>query len=139
MSPVRILLVEDNPADRELTVENIQRMKLHTELTVARDGIEALEHLKTAAHLPDLVLLDLNMPRMDGRQLLQHLKEHEDWRIIPVVVLTSSAEEADILASYKLHANCYVQKPVDLDGFRRIVEQIEAFWFTIVRLPPEKR
>jgi CheY-like chemotaxis protein len=111
-------------------------------LAIARDGIEALEYLRregthSDAARPDIILLDLNMPRMDGRELLQHIKADESLAAIPVVVLTTSKAEEDIVRSYQLHANCYITKPVDLEQFLKVVRSIEDFWLTVVRLPPK--
>lgn len=137
---IKILLVEDNPADVELTRENLNECKLLHELTVVTDGVEGLAYLRregsyAEAARPDLILLDLNLPRMDGRELLAQIKSEPLLRRIPVVVLTSSTAERDIIASYDLHANAYVVKPVDLSGFADIVRAIEGFWFSVVRLP----
>jgi CheY-like chemotaxis protein len=138
--PIDILLVEDNPADVRLTVEALRDGKVRNRLHVARDGIEALSFLRNDgpyadAPSPDLILLDLNLPRKDGREVLDEIKRHPDWRRIPVVILTTSRAEEDILRSYELHANCYISKPVDLDSFLRIVKSIEEFWLEIVELP----
>ena len=139
---VRILLVEDNPGDVELTRENLEVCKLLHEMHVAVDGVEAMEFLRRKgkykdAPRPDLVLLDLNLPRMDGREVLAEMKGDSALRRIPVVVLTSSSAEEDVLKSYDLHASAIVTKPVDLDGFGKIVRGIEGFWFSVVRFPPE--
>ncbi len=139
---LKILLVEDNPADAYLTRENLAESKILHELFHAEDGVEALEFLRREgkwadAPRPDLVLLDLNMPRKDGREVLAEMKADEDLRRIPVVVLTSSAAEEDIIRSYNLHANAYVTKPVDLDGFGKIVRGIECFWFSVVCYSPD--
>ncbi len=138
--PVDILLVEDNPGDVRLTVEALRESKVLANLLVARDGIEALAMLRREsphadARRPDLILLDLNLPRLDGRQVLETIKADEDLRQIPVVILTTSAAEQDILQAYNLHANCYITKPVDMDQFIRVVQAIDNFWLTIVRLP----
>jgi two-component system, chemotaxis family, response regulator Rcp1 len=138
--PIEILLVEDNAADVRLTVEALREGKVRNNLSVARDGAEAMEFLRregpyAEAPRPDLVLLDLNLPRMDGREVLAELKADPELRTIPVVVLTTSSAEADILRSYSLHANCYITKPVDLDQFVTVVKSIDDFWLTIVRLP----
>jgi chemotaxis family two-component system response regulator Rcp1 len=140
--PVEILLVEDNPADVRLTIEALKDGKVLNNLTVASDGVEALEVLRREgqwadAARPDIVLLDLNLPRLDGREVLQEIKDDESLRRIPVVVLTTSADEQDILNSYDLHANCYITKPVDLDQFLVIVRTIEDFWLSVVRLPAD--
>jgi CheY-like chemotaxis protein len=138
--PVEILLVEDNPADARLTLEALRDRPMHNRLHHTRDGIEALEFLRGAgsfanAPRPDLILLDLNMPRKDGRAVLAELKEDPQLRLIPVVVLTSSDAEQDILQTYKLHGNCYITKPVDLDKFLDIIRAVEEFWLAIVKLP----
>ena len=138
--PVEILLVEDNPGDVELTREALHDTKVHMRLSVVPDGVEALAFLRrereyAGAPRPDLILLDLNLPKKDGRGVLAEIKEDPSLRQIPVVVLTSSQAEQDIVRAYELHANCYVTKPVDLDQFVKIVRSIEQFWFTIVKLP----
>ena len=140
--PVEILLVEDNPGDVRLTREALREGKVRNNLAVAFDGVEALAYLRkegehAGAVRPDLILLDLNLPRMDGREVLNEIKGDASLRNIPVVVLTSSQADDDIARVYSLHANCYVTKPVDLDQFIRVVESIEDFWFTIVKLPPD--
>jgi CheY-like chemotaxis protein len=140
-TPVEILLVEDNPGDVRLTQESFREGKMHVHLNLAADGEEALAVLRrTGAHAaaarPDLILLDLNLPRMSGREVLAEIKADEGLRRIPVVVLTSSREEQDVLASYDLNANCYITKPVDLEQFIRVVRSIEHFWLTVVTLPP---
>lgn len=138
--PIEILLVEDNPGDVELTREALHDSKVHMNLSVVHDGVEALAFLRREgpygdAPRPDLILLDLNLPRKDGRTVLGEIKAEPELRQIPVVILTSSQAEQDILRAYALHANCYVTKPVDLDQFITIVRSIEQFWFTIVKLP----
>ena len=140
--PVEILLVEDNPGDVRLTREALAEGKVRNNLYVAPDGVEALRFLRreeehAEAVRPDLILLDLNLPKMDGREVLEVIKADPDLRHIPVVVLTSSQAEQDIVRAYDLHANCYVTKPVDLDQFIHVVRSIEDFWFTIVKLPAE--
>jgi chemotaxis family two-component system response regulator Rcp1 len=137
---IEILLVEDNPGDVRLTEEALKEGKIAVNMRVAHDGIEALamlrrEGLYADLLLPDLVLLDLNMPKMDGRELLRLIKTDENLKFIPVVVLTTSAAEKDILQSYGLHANCYITKPVELDQFIEIVKSIENFWLAVVKLP----
>jgi len=141
MKPIEILLIEDNIGDIRLTEEALKESNLIVNLSVARDGIEAMEFLRgngstAAAGAPDLILLDLNLPRKDGREVLQEIKNDADLRRIPVVVLTTSEAEADIVATYGLHANCYINKPVDMDQFIKIVKLLQEFWFTIVKLPP---
>ncbi len=139
--PVEILLVEDNPGDVRLTQEALKEGKVKNNLHIAKDGIEALAYLRREGEFnnsvrPDLVLLDLNLPRMDGRELLEIIKMDDDLKRIPVVILTTSKAEEDILRTYNLHANCYISKPVDLDQFIKVVKTIEDFWMTIVKLPP---
>jgi two-component system, chemotaxis family, response regulator Rcp1 len=139
---VEILLVEDNPGDVRLTREALREGKVRNNLHVAADGVEAGQFLRREGKFanavrPDLILLDLNLPRKDGREVLEDIKSDPALRHIPVVVLTSSQAEQDILRAYELHANCYVTKPVDLDQFIHVVHSIEDFWFTIVKLPPE--
>jgi two-component system, chemotaxis family, response regulator Rcp1 len=139
--PVEILLVEDNPGDARLTIEALREGKIRNNLHHAKDGVEALEFLRregahAGAPSPDIILLDLNLPRKDGREVLAELKEDPRLRLIPVVVLTTSEAEQDIVRTYQLHANCYITKPVDLDKFITIVRAIEDFWLAIVRLPP---
>ncbi len=138
--PIRVLLVEDNPADADLTRETLEGSKLHVDLSVAKDGVQALAFLNRRGEFaqvprPDLILLDLNLPKKDGRQVLSEIKANADLRGIPVVVLTSSDAEKDIAQSYALGANCYVTKPVDLRAFQTIVQAVEGFWVTVVRLP----
>ncbi|GLI33619.1 response regulator [Desulforhabdus amnigena] len=140
IKPVEILLVEDNPGDVRLTIEGLKEGKVKNNLYVVEDGVEALAFLRKEgkyadAVRPDLILLDLNLPKKDGREVLTEIKSDEDLRHIPVVVLTTSKAEQDILKAYSLHANCYITKPVDLDQFISVVESIEDFWFTIVKLP----
>ena len=137
---IRVLLVEDNEADAYLTRETLEASKLHVEIAIASDGVEACDDLLRRPPyadivLPDLILLDLNLPRLDGRQVLEELRRHEVLRPIPVVILTSSDAERDIAQSYELGANCYVTKPVGLDAFQSIVRTVENFWFTVVKLP----
>ena len=138
VKPIEILLVEDNPGDVRLIREALRDAKLLIRLRVAGDGVEALASLRQerdAAPRPDLILLDLNLPRKDGRKVLEEIKQDPDlWRI-PVVILTTSQAEQDIATSYDLHANCYISKPVDLDQFMHIVHSIQDFWLTIVKLP----
>lgn len=139
---IEILLVEDNPADVRLTQEALKDGKLLNSLSVVGDGVEALAFLRRQgqykdAPRPDLILLDLNLPKKDGREVLAEIKTDEKLKSIPVVVLTVSKAEEDILKTYKLHANCYVTKPVDLDQFMKVTQSIEDFWFSIVKLPPK--
>jgi CheY-like chemotaxis protein len=137
---IEILLVEDNPGDVRLIVEALKEGRVRHNLRVAHDGVEALAFLRREGHFvdaprPDLILLDLNLPRMDGREVLAEVKSDADLKIIPVVVLTTSGAEQDILHSYQLQANCYITKPVDLAQFITVVRSIEDFWLTIVTLP----
>jgi two-component system, chemotaxis family, response regulator Rcp1 len=139
--PVEILMVEDNPGDVRLAVEVLKEAKVHNHISLAKDGVDALEFLRQRGPYanvprPDLILLDLNLPRKDGREVLEEIKTDPDLRRIPVVVLTSSQSEEDILRAYDLHANCYITKPVDFDQFIRVVRTIEGFWLTVVKLPP---
>jgi CheY-like chemotaxis protein len=143
IKPIEILLVEDNIGDIRLTEEALKESNLIVNLNVARDGMEAMEFLRGAgthanAPAPDLILLDLNLPRKDGREVLQEIKNDADLMRIPVVVLTTSEAESDILTTYGFHANCYITKPVDMDQFIKIVKMLEEFWFTIVKLPPRE-
>jgi two-component system, chemotaxis family, response regulator Rcp1 len=141
---VDILLVEDNPGDVRLTQEALKEAKIRNTLHVVSDGVAAIEFLKKAgtfgdAPRPDILLLDLNLPRKDGREVLAEIKADPSLRTIPVVVLTTSAADEDILRAYNLHANCYITKPVDFNRFIEVVRSIENFWFTIVKLPAEDR
>jgi len=137
---VDILLVEDNPGDVRLTEEALKESKISVSMRVAYDGIQALAMLHREGEyadqpLPDLILLDLNMPRMDGREVLRQIKSDDRLKHIPVVVLTTSEAEKDIVQAYGLHANCYITKPVELEEFMKIVQSIEGFWLTVVKLP----
>ena len=141
LRPIEILMVEDNPGDVRLTREALKGGKVLNQLHVVEDGVAALDFLYRRpphqnAPRPDLILLDLNLPKMDGREVLARIKSDDSLRIIPVVVLTTSQAEEDVLRAYRLNANCYVTKPVDLHQFNRIVQVIEEFWLTVVRLPP---
>lgn len=138
--PVEILLVEDNPGDVRLTIEALRDCKVRNNLQVASDGVLAMAYLRKEAQFakvsrPDLILLDLNLPRKDGRQVLAEIKADPELRAIPVVVLTTSRSEQDVLQSYELQANCYITKPVDLEQFIHVVRSIQDFWLTIVTLP----
>lgn len=140
--PVEILLVEDSPGDVQLTVEALRDAKVHNNLHIARDGEEALAFLNRQgenvdAPRPDLILLDLNLPRKSGREVLADIKSDKALKRIPVVILSTSANEDDIVSAYDLNANCYVTKPVDLDQFLNVVQAIDNFWLTLVKLPPE--
>ena len=139
-APIEVLLVEDSPGDVRLTREALKDAKVQISLHVVSDGMEAMAFLqRTEAHVlaprPDLILLDLNLPRKDGREVLREIKESETLRSIPVVILTTSASEKDVLRSYQLHANCYISKPVDLEGFLTVVQSIDNFWLSVVKLP----
>jgi two-component system, chemotaxis family, response regulator Rcp1 len=139
--PVEILLVEDNPGDARLTQEALREGKIRNNLSHVKDGVEALSFLRRekgfeSAPTPDIVLLDLNLPKKDGRQVLSEMKHDDGLKSIPVVVLTTSEAEQDVLRSYELHANCYITKPVDLEKFIAIVRAIEDFWLAVVKLPP---
>jgi chemotaxis family two-component system response regulator Rcp1 len=149
MEPVRhnnssfvILLVEDSLGDIRLTREALKDAKVHVHLNVASDGVEAMAFLRregqySDAPRPDLILLDLNLPKKDGREVLNEIKENPELKSIPVVILTTSAADEDVMQSYKSHANCYITKPVDLEGFLKVVQSIDAFWLSIVKLPNE--
>jgi chemotaxis family two-component system response regulator Rcp1 len=141
--PIEILLVEDNPGDVRLTIEALKEGKVANEINVAVDGIEALAFLRREgkyenAPKPDLILLDLNLPKKNGREVLAEIKMNSHLKCIPVVILTSSQAEKDIVATYNLHANCYITKPVDFDQFIKVVKSIENFWFKVVKLPPNE-
>jgi chemotaxis family two-component system response regulator Rcp1 len=140
--PIEILLVEDNPGDVRLTEKAFEEGSLANDLDVVTDGVEAMRYLRqedeyAEKSLPDIVLLDLNLPKKNGDEVLEEVKSDEDLRHLPVVILTSSEAEEDIAATYNKHANAYLTKPVDFDGFTDIVNQIEGFWFRVVRLPSE--
>lgn len=140
--PIEILLVEDSPGDVRLTMESLKESKVRNNINVVGDGIEALAFLRgqdrfAGAPRPDLILLDLNLPKKDGREVLAEIKDDPELKRIPVVILTTSKAEEDILRTYTLHANCYITKPVNLDQFMKVVRAIEDFWLTIVKLPPE--
>jgi chemotaxis family two-component system response regulator Rcp1 len=139
--PVEILLVEDNPGDERLTREALKEGKVYSNLHWVKDGVEAMEFLRRSgkfsdAPRPDIILLDLNLPKKDGREVLQDIKADTELKRIPVVVLTTSKAEEDVLRTYNLHANCYVTKPVDLEKFIVVVKSIDVFWLTVVTLPP---
>lgn len=141
VNPIEILLVEDNPGDVDLARNALENSKIRNILHAVSNGEEAMAFLRCQgeyanASRPDLVLLDLNLPRKDGREVLAEIKSDDDLKRIPVVIMTSSRDEEDILKSYNLHANCYITKPMDLNQFIKVVKSIEDFWFTIVKLPP---
>ena len=141
MEPIHILLVDDDPADVRLTQEALLEHKVFCDTAVARDGVDALAYLRREGEYgqvtrPDIILLDLNMPRKDGREVLKEIKADPQLRRIPVVILTTSQADQDILHSYDLGANCYITKPVDLKQLTAVVQAIENFWFTVVKLPP---
>ena len=141
--PIDILLVEDNLADARLTEIGLREAKVSNQLFIARDGVEAMEYLRRTgahadAHRPDLILLDLNLPRMSGHEVLREIKGDPTLRRIPVIILTTSTAERDIAASYDLHANCFVSKPIDFDNFLTVVRQIDQFWLSLVALPADR-
>lgn len=143
MALINILLVDDSEDDIEFTLKALEKTKLANSVSVVNDGIEAMEYLRkegkyASAPTPCLILLDLNMPRKDGREVLTEIKEDPDLRKIPVVILTTSQAEEDIVRSYELHANCFVSKPVDLEGLVKVVQRIDDFWFGVVKLPTER-
>jgi two-component system, chemotaxis family, response regulator Rcp1 len=140
LAVIEVLLVEDSVGDVRLTREAFKDAKVHINLHVAVDGDDAMSFLKRErqhvdAPRPDLILLDLNLPKKDGREVLKEIKENPTLAIIPVVILTTSASEEDILRTYQLHANCYITKPVDLEGFLKVVKSIDSFWLSVVKLP----
>ena len=137
---IEILMVEDNPGDVRLTQEAMKEAKVSNRLTVVHDGVEAMAYLRREGRFaeavrPDLILLDLNLPRKDGREVLAELKSDPDLKSIPVVVLTTSRAQQDVEGAYKLHANCYITKPVDFNQFMKVVQQIDNFWVNVVTLP----
>jgi len=141
--PINILLIEDNPADTRLTQEVFKDGKIHNTLNVVMDGEDALLYLKKSdkyanAETPDLILLDLNLPKKDGHAVLAEIKADTKLRIIPVIILTTSGAEKDILNTYSHHANCYIVKPIDLNQFINVIRSIEEFWLTIVKLPKKE-
>jgi len=137
IQPVEILLIEDNPGDIRLIKEILKETNVHNNIQVAMDGEAALKLLfkEEMATRPDLILLDLNLPKIDGREILSEIKGDENLKSIPVVILTTSTAEEDIIETYKKHANSYITKPVDLDQFIQVVESIKTFWLSIVKLP----
>ena len=139
--PIEILLVEDSPSDTDLTLEALKDFKVRNHVSVVEDGVLALQFLRhqgpyAEAPRPDVIMLDLNLPRKDGREVLAEIKKDDNLRLIPVVVLTTSRADQDILRSYQLNANCYITKPVDFNQFLEVVRSIEAFWLFVVTLPP---
>ncbi len=141
--PVEILLVDDNPADVALTQEAFLENKLFNNLNVVNDGVEAMDYLHkrgqyASVPTPDIIMLDLNLPRKDGREVLAEIKADDGLKHIPVIILTVSRDEKDILESYRLHANCYISKPVKFEDFAEIVRSLENFWFSIVTHPSKK-
>ncbi len=139
-NPIDILVVEDNSGDARLIKEVLNEHKIFNTLFIVNDGVEAMNFLLNKGKYkdspkPDLIILDLNLPKKDGREVLAEIKENEDLKRIPVVIMTISQAEADILKSYNLHANCYVTKPIDLNQFIKVIKSIEEFWFSIVKLP----
>jgi CheY-like chemotaxis protein len=140
VNPIEVLLVEDSPADVRLTREALKEEKMRVNLHVAVDGVEAMQFLRregkfASALQPDLILLDLNLPKKDGREVLKEIKADEGLKRIPVVILTMSNAEEDVLKTYNLHANCFITKPLDLKQFSKVVKSIQEFWLTIVKLP----
>ncbi|HYC28680.1 MAG TPA: response regulator [Chitinophagaceae bacterium] len=140
MKEVRILLVEDNEGDIVLTMEALKQAKIRNEIDVARDGEEAMQYLRNEGPFadvpsPDIILLDINLPKMDGTEVLSVIKNDEVLKVIPVIMLTTSDAERDVMKSYYNHANCYITKPVDLDKFMEVVQAIKNFWISIVKLP----
>ncbi|MGD0078672.1 MAG: response regulator [Sedimentisphaerales bacterium] len=138
--PVEILLVEDSPSDAALTIEALEAGKVANKLTLVEDGVEAMDFLRrrgkhAKATRPDLIMLDLNLPRKDGREVLVEIKNDPDLKVIPIIVLTTSRSDKDVLQSYQLNANCYITKPVDFTQFIDVVKSIEKFWLTVVTLP----
>ena len=143
MKPIHILLVEDNEGDIFLVTEALEERKIVNKISVARDGKEALDFLDKKGKyenevLPDLILLDVNLPKKNGHEVLEYIKEKETLKQIPVIMLTTSSSEKDILLSYKNHANCFITKPVDVENFLKVISSIENFWINIVKLPPKK-
>lgn len=143
LAPIEILLVEDNPDDVALTVRSFKKARMQNRVSVAGDGVEALAFLRregpyAGAPRPDIILLDLNLPKMNGHELLEKIKGDEALKDIPVIILTTSKSEEDILNTYKLHSNCFITKPVLMEDFDRVISSLQDFWFVTVRLPPKK-
>lgn len=144
MRLIELLLVEDNPGDVRLMKEAFKEGKVLCKINVVEDGVTAMQYLRKEGTYrevsrPDIIMLDLNLPKKDGREVLEEIKSDEDLKRIPVVILTTSSDEQDILKSYNLHANCYITKPVDLEKFIHLVKSIETFWLTLVKLPDDTR
>lgn len=142
MKPIHILLIEDNEGDIMLTTEALREGKISNKVTVIRDGWEAVRYLEKMpgtkeASIPDLILLDVNLPKMNGHEVLAHIKKTPHLQHLPVIMLTTSSSESDVLQSYKNHANCYITKPVEVDSFLEVVASIEDFWINIVQLPTQ--
>lgn len=140
MKPIHILLVEDNEGDILLTTEALAERKITNKISIAKDGREALDFLSKkggfeAAEIPDLILLDINLPKISGHEVLNRIKSHEAWKVIPVIILTTSSSDKDIFTAYQQHANCYISKPIDMDDFMEVITAIENFWISIVKLP----
>jgi two-component system response regulator len=143
MSTIKVLFVDDDPGDVELTMELLESSKVMLDIEVANNGIEALDKLEKwkeegSQALPDMILLDLNMPKKDGRETLEDIKKDTALKKIPIVILTTSEADEDIIKSYNLGASCYITKPVGLEQFQNIVDAIDSFWFTVVRYPPKE-
>ena len=141
MTPAKILLIEDNPGDARLASEALKSSKIHNELQIVQDGEAAIDYLHKRgdyqkATTPDIIFLDLNLPKKDGREVLAEVKSDETLKKIPIVILTTSDHEEDVLRSYNLHANCYITKPLDFNQFRKVIESINNFWLSLVKLPP---
>ena len=139
--PIEILLVEDSPSDTELTLEALKDFKVRNHVSVVEDGVQALQFLRregpyATVPRPDLIMLDLNLPRKDGREVLAVIKKDDNLKSIPIVVLTTSRADQDILRAYQLNANCYINKPVDFNQFLEVIRSIESFWLYVVTLPP---
>jgi len=142
LRPVEILLIEDSPSDTELTVEALREAKVRNHLSTVEDGVLAMDFLRRRgkfcdAPAPDLIMLDLNLPRKDGREVLAEIKADDELKTIPVVVLTTSRADQDVLRAYNLHANCFITKPVDFEQFLEVIRSIESFWLFVVTLPPK--
>lgn len=143
MKEIHLLLVEDNEGDIVLTTEALEEGKIKNTLSVVRDGWEAMQYLEQKngyenAKMPDLILLDINLPKVNGHEVLKHIKTHKELKHIPVIMLTTSSDETDVVKSYENHSNCYITKPVDINNFLEVISSIEDFWISIVQLPPKK-